>query len=48
MIAYVTDGIAIHRIRQALGLTPPEYEKPAPPVREVVRIPVDEDGWEIR
>jgi hypothetical protein len=30
-----------------LGLTPPE-EKPPPEVKEVVRVPVDEEGREIR
>ena len=46
IIAYITDGIAIHRILDALGLSPPKDEKP-PPLREVVRVPVDDDGWEI-
>jgi len=35
------------RILDALGLSPPQNEKPPPPVRGVVRIPVDDDGWEI-
>ena len=31
----------------ALGLSPPEDEKP-PPIREVLRVPVDDDGREIQ
>lgn len=47
MIAYITDGIAIHRILDAPGLSPPEDEKPPPALRDVVRVPADDDGWEI-
>jgi hypothetical protein len=43
---YLTDEISIKRILDALGLSPPEDEKP-PPAREVLRVPVDEEGWEI-
>lgn len=43
---YLTDEISIKRILDALGLSPPEDEKP-PPVREVVRVSVDEEGREI-
>ena len=43
---YLTDEISIKRILDALGLGPPEDEKP-PPVRQVVRVPVDEEGQEI-
>ena len=45
LIAYITDGISIKRILDHLGLNPPETEKRPPPIREVVRVPVDEDGW---
>jgi hypothetical protein len=43
---YLTDEISIKRILDALGLSPPEDEKP-PPAREVLRVTVDEEGWEI-
>lgn len=46
-MAYLTDGIAIRRILDSLGLSPPKNEKPPPPLRDVVRIPVDDDGREI-
>jgi hypothetical protein len=41
-----TDGWAIRRILEHLGLAPPQ-ERP-PPSRELVRVPVDEEGREIR
>jgi hypothetical protein len=47
LIAYVTDAGPIRRILDHLGLSPPENEKPPPPVPEVVRVPVDDGGWEI-
>ncbi len=47
IVAYIIDGLSIHRILDHLGLTPPE-EKPPPEVKEVVRVPVDEEGREIR
>jgi hypothetical protein len=39
--------ISVKRILTALGLNPPEDEKP-PPIREVVRVPVDDEGREIQ
>ena len=45
VVAYITDTVAIRRILDHLGLSPPE--KPPPEVREVVRVPVDEEGREI-
>jgi len=41
-----SDGIPIRRILAALGLGPPEQDR-APPVREVVRVPMEEEGREI-
>jgi hypothetical protein len=40
--AYITDTVAIRRILDHLGLSPPE--KPPPDVREVVRVRVDDEG----
>ena len=45
IVAYITDEISI--ILDHLGLSPPEEEKP-PPIREVVRVPVDDEGREIQ
>jgi hypothetical protein len=46
IIAYVSDEISVKRILAELGLSPPEDEKP--PVREVVFLPVDDEGREIQ
>jgi hypothetical protein len=46
-VAYITDEISIKRILDHLGLSPPEEEKP-PPIREVVRVLVDDEGREIQ
>ena len=46
-IAYITDQISITRILDHLGLSPPEEERP-PPRRDVVRVPVDDEGREIQ
>ena len=45
MVAYITDSLAIRRILDHLDLSPPE--KPPPEIRDVVRVPVDEEGREI-
>jgi Putative transposase len=46
VLAYVTDSVAIRQILDHLDLSP--LEKPPPPdVREVVRVPVDDEGREI-
>jgi hypothetical protein len=46
VVAYITDGVAIRQILDHLDLSP--LEKPPPPdVREVVRVPVDDEGREI-
>jgi hypothetical protein len=47
IVAYVGDEISVKRILAELGLSPPEEEKP-PPIREVVRVPVDDEGHEIQ
>jgi len=44
-VAYITDSLAIRQILEHLDLSPPE--KPPPDIREVVRVPVDEEGREI-
>jgi hypothetical protein len=46
IVAYITDELSIKHILDRLGLSPPE-EKPPPETREVVRVPVDEEGREI-
>ncbi len=45
VVAYITDSLAIRRILEHLDLSPPE--KPPPDIRDVVRVPVDEEGREI-
>jgi hypothetical protein len=47
VIAYIIDGVAIARILDCLGLSPPKEPKPPPAVREVVRVPLNEEGREI-
>jgi hypothetical protein len=47
VVAYVSDEISVKRVLAALGLSPPEDEKP-PPVREVLRVPVGDQGREIQ
>ena len=42
MVAYITDSLAIRRILGHLDLSPPE--KPPPDIRDVLRVPVDEEG----
>jgi hypothetical protein len=44
-VAYVTDALAIQKILDHLDLSPPE--KPPPELRDVVRVPVDDEGREI-
>ena len=44
MVAYITDSAAIRQILQHLDISSPE--KP-PPVRDVVRVPVDAEGREL-
>jgi hypothetical protein len=44
IVAYVSDEVSIRRILDHLGLSPPE--KPPPDIREVVRVPLDEEGRE--
>ena len=46
IVAYITDELSIKQILDHMGLSPPE-EKPPPETREVVRVPVDEEGREI-
>jgi len=38
---------AIQKILDHLGLSPPEESKPAPATREVVRVPVNDESWEV-
>jgi hypothetical protein len=45
VLAYITDSLAIRQILDHLDLSPPE--KPPPEIRDVVRVPVDEEGREI-
>lgn len=45
VVAYITDTVAIRRILDHLSLSP--LEKPPPDVRDVVRVPVDDEGREI-
>ena len=47
IVAYLTDELSIARILDHLGLNPPQPDKP-PPTRELVRVPVDEEGREIQ
>ncbi len=42
--AYITDQLAINKILDHLGLTPPEEPRPPPEVRYV---PTDNEGWEL-
>jgi hypothetical protein len=45
VVAYITDALAIRQILEHLDLSPPE--KPPPESRDVVRVPVDDEGREI-
>ena len=47
IVAYITDQLAIRRILEHLELSPPQQQRP-PPSRELVRVPVDEEGREIQ
>ncbi len=47
IVAYLHDQVAIKEILDHLGLSPPEHPKPPPALREVLRVPVDEEGREI-
>jgi hypothetical protein len=47
IVAYITDELSIKRILDHLGLSPPEEAKP-PPARELVRVPIDDEGREIQ
>ncbi len=46
-MAYITDELSIRRILDHLGLSPPQQEGP-PPTREVVLVPMDDEGREIQ
>jgi hypothetical protein len=48
IVAYLHDQVAIKQVLAHLGLSPPEQPKPPPPVHEVVRVPVDEEGREMQ
>jgi hypothetical protein len=45
VVAFLTDGLAIRRILDHLGLSTPEAEKPPPPPREVLRVAEHGEGW---
>ena len=45
ILAYITDSLAIRQILDHLDMSP--AEKPPPDIRDVVRVPVDEEGREI-
>ena len=47
LIAYLHDQVAINAILDHLGLSPPEDPKPPPAQHELVRVPLNEEGWEI-
>jgi hypothetical protein len=47
IVAYITDELSITRILDHLGLSPPPQEEP-PPTRELIRVPVDEEGRELQ
>ncbi len=47
IVAYITDELSIRHILEHLGLSPPQQQRP-PPRRELVRVPVDEEGREIQ
>jgi hypothetical protein len=44
IVAYVTDQLAINKILDHLGLSPPEEARPPPEVRYV---PIDDEGREL-
>jgi len=44
IVAYITDQLAINKILDHFGLTPPEEARPPPEVRYV---PTDDEGWEL-
>ena len=44
-VAYITDALAIRQILEHLDFSPPE--KPPPETRDVVRVPLDEEGREV-
>ena len=44
-MAHITDSLAIRQILEHLDLSPPG--KPPPDIRDVVRVPVDEEEREI-
>ena len=46
LVAFVTDQVAVKRILDHLGLSPPEKPRP-PPTREIVAVPVDDEGREL-
>jgi len=48
IVAYLHDQVAIRQILAHLGLSPPEQPKPPSAVRELVRVPVDEEGREMQ
>ena len=45
VLACITDALAIRQILQRLDLNPPE--KPPPEIRDVLRVPLDDEGREI-
>jgi hypothetical protein len=46
IVAYITDELSIRRILDHSSLSPPQQDKP-PPIGEVVRVPLDDEGREI-
>jgi len=44
IVAYITDQLAINKILEHLGLSPPEEPRPPPEVRYV---PTDDVEWEL-
>jgi hypothetical protein len=46
IVEYISDELSIRRILDHLGLSPPEQDHP-PPIREMVRVAVDDHGRRI-
>ena len=46
LLVVAGDEISVKRILAELGLSPPEEGKP-PPIRDVIRMPVDDEGREL-
>ena len=45
LVSFITDQLAVKRILDHLGFSPPE--RPRPPPREITTVPVDDEGREL-